>query len=207
MTSFIACTPKAYGPLGNVDSMDGMPMEPGKCYAKCKSPVVYENIVEDRVLYTGEPIEADYLEHISQEIRPAGTKWIKKKTENCLSANPDDCLIWCLSTVPAETEEYILVKDTTQTSEYKVETVEYRKPVSFGGEIEWQEVICQNKIDKGLVQDIATVLIDEGFYSDNKIPSKLNMQLTKAMVEYQKEYGLYSGQMTMETLNHMKIQH
>ena len=31
------------------------------------------------------------------EVSPASTKWVKKKADkNCLSANPDDCLVWCL---------------------------------------------------------------------------------------------------------------
>lgn len=37
------------------------------------------------------------------EISPKTTKWVMKKSgENCLSANPDDCMIWCSVEVPAE---------------------------------------------------------------------------------------------------------
>ena len=37
------------------------------------------------------------------EVSPASTKWVKRKADkNCLSANPDDCLVWCLVEVPAE---------------------------------------------------------------------------------------------------------
>ncbi len=36
------------------------------------------------------------------EIAPAGTKWVKKKADqNCLSADPNDCLVWCLIETPA----------------------------------------------------------------------------------------------------------
>lgn len=36
------------------------------------------------------------------EVSPASTKWVKKKADkNCLSANPEDCLVWCLVEVPA----------------------------------------------------------------------------------------------------------
>lgn len=35
-------------------------------------------------------------------ITPASTKWIKKLgNKNCLSANPEDCQVWCLVDVPA----------------------------------------------------------------------------------------------------------
>ena len=37
------------------------------------------------------------------ETRPASTKWIKKRADrNCLSADPNDCQVWCLVEVPAE---------------------------------------------------------------------------------------------------------
>jgi len=37
------------------------------------------------------------------EVKPASTKWVKKKADrNCLSADPNDCLVWCLVEVPAE---------------------------------------------------------------------------------------------------------
>ncbi len=36
--------------------------------------------------------------------RPASTKWVKKKADrNCLSADPNDCLVWCLVEVPEQT--------------------------------------------------------------------------------------------------------
>jgi peptidoglycan hydrolase-like protein with peptidoglycan-binding domain len=45
------------------------------------------------------------------EISPATTKWVKRKADkNCLSANPEDCLVWCLVEVPAE---YRTVSKTT----------------------------------------------------------------------------------------------
>jgi len=37
------------------------------------------------------------------EVAPATTKWVKRRGDsNCLSANPDDCLVWCLVEVPAQ---------------------------------------------------------------------------------------------------------
>ena len=37
------------------------------------------------------------------ETSPASTKWVKKKADrNCLSADPNDCLVWCLVEVPAQ---------------------------------------------------------------------------------------------------------
>ena len=44
-------------------------------------------------------------ETVSETIQtsPASTKWVKKKADrNCLSADPNDCLVWCLVEVPAQ---------------------------------------------------------------------------------------------------------
>lgn len=39
------------------------------------------------------------------EVSPATTKWVRRKADrNCLSADPNDCLVWCLVEVPAKTE-------------------------------------------------------------------------------------------------------
>ena len=36
-----------------------------------------------------------------EEISPASTKWVKRRAErNCLSADPADCLVWCLVETP-----------------------------------------------------------------------------------------------------------
>lgn len=37
------------------------------------------------------------------EVSPSATKWVKRQADrNCLSADPNDCLIWCLVEVPAQ---------------------------------------------------------------------------------------------------------
>ena len=39
----------------------------------------------------------------TMEVAPSSTKWVKKKSgDNCLSADPEDCMIWCLVEVPAQ---------------------------------------------------------------------------------------------------------
>ena len=38
-----------------------------------------------------------------QIIQPGGTKWIKKRANrNCLSSDPNDCMVWCLVEIPKE---------------------------------------------------------------------------------------------------------
>ncbi len=74
-------------------------------YAKCLIQDEYEVYEEDLLVYTG----SDYsLVGVEKEIAifsPATTKWEKKKSPNCRSADPNDCLIWCMVNVPEISEE------------------------------------------------------------------------------------------------------
>jgi regulator of extracellular matrix RemA (YlzA/DUF370 family) len=51
----------------------------------------------------------------------AGKEWVKKRDSNCLSQNPDDCIIMCLEEVPAQ---YRTVTSSVVSSAARVEEVE-----------------------------------------------------------------------------------
>ena len=70
-------------------------------------PAVYETVTEQ---YEAEAAStrietlAPRFETVTERIetRPASTKWVKKRADrNCLSADPNDCQVWCLVEVPA----------------------------------------------------------------------------------------------------------
>lgn len=71
-------------------------------------PAVYETVEESYVIEEGytryeikEPVFETVMERI--EVRPASAQWVKKKADaNCLSADPDDCQVWCMIETPAE---------------------------------------------------------------------------------------------------------
>lgn len=71
-------------------------------------PAVYENASEPYIIepatYRIEVLQPRF-ETVTDRIetKAAATKWVKKKADAaCLSANPDDCLVWCLVETPAE---------------------------------------------------------------------------------------------------------
>ena len=51
---------------------------------------------------------------------PAHTKWVQKKAnKDCLSADPNDCLVWCLVEAPAQTQTIIRKRiDVTCSTEF-----------------------------------------------------------------------------------------
>lgn len=73
-------------------------------------PAEYETVTE-KVLKkaAGQRLIAVPAEYATEtdrrEVSPATTKWVKRRADkNCLSENPDDCLVWCLVEVPAKYE-------------------------------------------------------------------------------------------------------
>ena len=71
-------------------------------------PAVYGTTTEQMLVKPEterlEPLQHRYKTVTEQkEVAPKGTKWVKKRgDQNCLSQNPDDCLVWCLVEVPAQ---------------------------------------------------------------------------------------------------------
>lgn len=73
-----------------------------------QTPAVYETVTESYVMEpatirieTMPPAFETVTERI--ETKPATMKWTRKNTDaNCLNANPDDCMIWCMVETPAE---------------------------------------------------------------------------------------------------------
>ena len=75
-------------------------------------PARYETI-EEEVMVRPEEIQFEKIpaqyETITEqiEVSPPRTKWIRRKGDsNCLSQDPNDCLVWCLVEVPAKYKTY-----------------------------------------------------------------------------------------------------
>ena len=91
-------------------------------------PAAYETVTET-VLAKAESrrlmtVPAEY-ETVTEtiEVSPATTKWVKRKADkNCLSADPNDCQVWCLVEVPAryETITKTVLKTPATTKEVTV---------------------------------------------------------------------------------------
>ena len=71
-------------------------------------PAVFETVSEQVMTKAAstriERVPAKYETQTEQiEVAPSSTKWVKKKADrNCLSADPNDCLVWCLVETPAQ---------------------------------------------------------------------------------------------------------
>lgn len=174
-------------------------MEPGKCYAKCLIPDVYGLEKTDYFIFTGDAIQENVAtKEVTLELTPAATRWEKKRSTNCRSSNPDDCLVWCLVEVPAQTETFTVLLDTTSSANYELKTVVKKVLESKGGHTEYREVICGGQISNAFIEELRGSLQLEG-YAPGDAP-RLDTQFKSALSQYQKDHGLPVGNLDVETL-------
>jgi hypothetical protein len=176
------------------------------CYAKC---TIYKGNTENNEMilpvYTGN-IKSENIEVVKIVTSLASTKWIKKRADrNCLSSNPDDCLVWCLEEVPETIKKIECVKDTSLTKDFKFKsfTVQKRIAPAYSG-TEWREILCKNKYSKEIMQDICAKLSALNYKVENDT-NEVNERMKAAITQYQKDKGLPIGELNLETLRALKV--
>ena len=183
--------------------------EQGKCYAKCLVTDQYAEDSEEYIVYTGdESLEDVDFETISIEIKAASTRWVKKKADkNCQSADPDDCLVWCLEESPAETKEIRVLKDTSQTTNYEIQSIAQYTLDEKGGFTEWREVLCEKDITLTVVKRIQSSLRELGYYDgQNARVANLAPKTKASLTAYQKDHQLPVGNLDFETLDALGVE-
>lgn len=96
-------------------------------------------------------------------VQPASTKWVKGRADaNCLSANPDDCKVWCLTEIPAQyktvTKQQVKVPASTREvpipAEFKTIT---KAVVSNAANVRERDVPSESRtVTKQVLQSPAT---------------------------------------------------
>ena len=180
--------------------------ENGDCWQECLMPPVYSDEITTYNVYTGDAGTEDVdLEQVDIEIQAAKTEWIKKKADrNCLSADPNDCLVWCLVEVPAEIETLTILKDTSQSTNFEVRKIVKKILVKKGGKVEKQKVICDEKLSPELVLDVQRML-EENKYTTGPPTEKLNTMLRASLNKYQRDHNLPIGLLNFQTLDQLGI--
>ena len=128
----------------------------------------------------------------------------KKSNKNCFSDDPNDCLVWCLVEIPAEYEEYKIVKDTSQTSDYELVEVQEKSLARVGGFTEWRTVLCKAQITNAMVNDIQMALKNQELFSSD-ITGNICPNTKSALTKFQKRNKLPVGQLDFETLDALGV--
>jgi len=196
----MACNTSGSQYLSNRPSGYDGPLEPGKCFAKCLIPDSYNYSSTRLPVYTGdlgtEQVNVETRKIVTQ---PATSKWVKQKSENCRSADPNDCLIWCLKKQDEIAEEYVVVLDTSQTANYKWIDIESKEVTKEGGYTEWREVVCANDVTPLLIHSIQDRLAAEGYFH-RESNGNLDLDTKTALKEFQNDNNLPKGQLDTSTL-------
>jgi len=190
------------------EEKQGLPNDEGECYAKCVIPDQLTKHNKELFVFTGD-VDNTTVALKEEEIivSPASSSWVKKKSnQNCKSADPEDCLVWCLVEVPAQKESYITVVDTSTTDQYEIINREIKQLEFAGGQTEWRQVLCEKELTSELVMDVQNFLFGEGLYLE-PINGMITDQTQTALEDYQREQSLPIGHFDFETLEAMGIEY
>jgi len=178
-----------------------------RCFAKLLVP---EYLERDTVLLYVEGNEMEnYAIRKEQlvEVAPASSKWVKRKADrNCISQNPDDCLVWCLVDIPSKFEEMgssieFLSEKSLLTDDFikqKIETNQYR--------YEWRAIHCWNDVSRREKNTIVKTMKNEGYLKDQP-DNFFSLRVMDALHQFQEDNELPIGFLNLETLDFMGIEY
>lgn len=185
--------------------------EPGVCYAKClmNSNKEIEKHEQAYPIYIGDRPDTVELKTVYVVLYEGekNSQWVKKRADrNCLSADPNDCMVWCLvETKPQPVRFQIqILSDTTQTDDFTYEYFLSKKTIPLKPDTEWKEVICKADLTPAFIFELQEKLSEEGYYQGNPT-SIYTSELKLALLNFQKDFDLPYGQIDLETLSELSI--
>jgi peptidoglycan hydrolase-like protein with peptidoglycan-binding domain len=114
--------------------------------------------------------------------------------------------------IPAqyETKSKQVTKAAATTREIDVPaeytTVTKRKLVKQGGVTEWREVLCDTKVTGYTIRQIQAALRSRG-YEPGPEDNIMGTRTKAALVQFQKDKGLPTGNLNIETLKALGVQY
>lgn len=121
---------------------------------------------------------------------PGHTKWVKKLADkNCVSPKIEDCLVWCLENIPAESKTYFIVTDTATIKNFTYETIYTHRGVIKAGQKIKRQVLCDHEINDTLLSELRQLLENQGY----EISKTKKSKVLAALIEFQKDQKLAYG--------------
>ena len=162
------------------------------CYSEVTMPE------KSRTLYIYDGIDPNIeIEEVTVMLKNGKTKWEKRKADrNCLSANPEDCLVWC-QVEDSTPMIYDVVIDTSTTEEW----YPYKYIVRKEGQKIITQVLCKNELSKELLYELKNKLYKLGYdVKPDKTYKKLKGKFMREFKQFQEDYGLPVGKWTLESM-------
>lgn len=180
--------------------------KPGSCYAKCMIGDQYDTVEEEFAIFTGDTSSVGVeVESRNLTLILGGNEYVKKRSEvNCTSEKDEDCWSWVMVEEDQVTRRVLILKDTSRSNEYTIETIKHQVLTEESGFTEWREVVCSGNVSRDLVAKVQQALYDRGYYN-GAIENNLGVQTKAALIRYQQDTHLPLGQLDFETLAHLDI--
>lgn len=183
--------------------------EPVKCYAQCVYTDFYSNETEQIFEFNGTHYNVKDLKRKTIVHSPATTRWEKGKPDpNCISPNPEDCIVMCLVDVPADKEIYYVFNDTITNKEFKITEARIKDLVKTDANSDLVEVLCEIEITNEIINNLNQKLIDLGYLNENLVEDKqrIGEETKDAIRSYQEAQGLpIGGKLNIPTLEHLGL--
>lgn len=155
----------------------------------------------DYAIYTGDVEQEEVeLDTILLIVKEPGRKWVKKKADrNCLSSDPEDCLVWCLVNSVDVEKPLIVLRDTTQSDKYYLQHFTKDQKIFTPSKQYLKQVICTEQITELLVIDIQKSLKELDYYKA-PLTASLDENTMESLMAFQYDHQLTIGVLDFETL-------
>ena len=177
------------------------------CYAK-SYVLTFDRETESKLPVWVEEDEVFQVRMISKKMldKPMSTRWIKKKTDkNCLSEDPDDCLVWYQAEVPPT---YRITKDYIDETQENFSTDEFFRNnfENLTGSLQWHPVLCEELVTDKVMEELVRELKYEKYLPEHT-SNKLSKEVWTALFKYQIAFELPVGNLNLATLNFMNLEY
>jgi hypothetical protein len=167
----------------------------GKCYAKCTQP--NKEQTRQYFVYTGDTTFTDLpLKKHSVKIGRNSAFVLTRKNNN--HSHWDSLLM-------KETElNFIALEDTLLSKEFKIMKVAHKISTENRDDLVWVEVVCEMNVTKSLLVNVQKALSAKGYYK-GEFNGKMEKELKQAILQYQRDYDLHVGPMSIEFLRNLGL--
>lgn len=174
-----------------------------ECTVKCTVDAITESVNKTHYIYTGSDTTGLNVTMTTITIMDARKELVKKrKDKNCISDNPEDCMIEVLEEIPAVTMNLYTLPNTDKTKEYDIR-IEKMTVVKREAGLVDEAVVCPKNRTSNLIKKVQAELKKLGYpVASNGI---LDQSTNLAMVDFQRSNQLPYGDLTLSTLAALNI--
>lgn len=178
------------------------------CYVVCLTSSHYNIVGIPIIEYNGSNFNDPNVTYTSTLLKEPTSKWVKKRADkNCLSANPEDCIVWCLVEEDRDYYEYYTLIDTSVNKQFEIKNFSSQKNLNIEKLREWKEVLCESDLTEDIYYELQDALIDLNYMltSDGKDYPMFNSKMKEALANFQRDKKLPIGGLTLESLTLLKV--